>query len=121
MVTSQEQAVSPESEKKNRIWNKYKSLAAGTEDPTADAPKDGIKEIKEITPAGVKEIAPIKTIKPNEQAAEKVKPSGMGILIQKYQQNKAQRKDLRSLSFERPKDLEPQTKTIELQQEDPQE
>jgi hypothetical protein len=105
--TDEQEQAAGEEKPKTRIWNKYKDLAAGK---AGDEPEDETTEAEE-EPA----ITPKKTAKAaeNENKAEEIpekeaNPRSLGFssLIDRYQESKKQRSQLRTMSVSTPEDLE---------------
>lgn len=85
-----------------RIWSKYEKLATGTASQTEDNDKAN-------PPPSVEEVGTNIQHGEIEQPAQK-KNAGMNGLIDRYQQNIEQQKQMRSMHFNVPKDIKSETK-----------
>ena len=68
------------SEKDQEIWQKYKALAAGTQEKTEEKPK----------------------IQPPTSNLQPPKPTGLAAIIADYRKNKEQQRDMKTLRFDPP-------------------
>lgn len=88
---AQNNAHNEETDPTQRVWNKYKELASGT-----------AQNAKSVRPPEVKEVKKPKLTAPNYDATEK-KKTGLASLLEQYQQNKNNQRQMRSKTFKTPK------------------
>lgn len=84
----------------DRIWNRYKALAAG-KDP--DAKKEGEEGEKTLPPAPPQAPSPLKTAQPPAQPLETPKSMGLAAILEDYRKSKDQRREMKHISLSRPK------------------
>lgn len=90
----------------DRIWNKYKELATGT---AKDEEETSAEDKKPLPPPDVEEVSQTDTAPTNTEEEIEEKNTGLKYLLEQYQNNKDQQRQMRTRTFKTPTIKTPDT------------
>lgn len=104
-ASAQEKKELEQKQSAQKIWNKYKELATGTAPQQAETQKQASAQIATPSEPQVSQPQKPQVLSAQEQAHKdeeeaQQQAAGLQMLLQQYQQNKTQQRQMRSLSFD---------------------